>query len=141
MLLSRLDNVRRAGTGWRANCPNPAHAKVRGSLSITEADDGRLLLSCFACHDTPAILGALDLAMADLYPERIRDPSPEARRAAREAAKRNRWAAALNVLGREARIVVLAAHDLLDGKALSPDDTMRLWQAEERIQRAREVLA
>jgi len=140
LLLSRLDNVRRSGEGWRANCPN-GHAKARGSLSIKEADDGRILLSCFACHDTPAILGALGLELADLFPERIRDPSPEARRAAREAFKRSSWAAALNVLGREARIVLLAAHDLLAGKVLPSGDVERLGQAVERIQRAREVLA
>ena len=94
LLLSRLEGVRRSGDGWRANCSN-GHAKARGSLSITEADDGRILLSCFACHDTPAILHTLGLEMADLFPERIRDPSPEARQRAREAFKRNSWTAAL----------------------------------------------
>lgn len=141
LLLSRLDGVRRSGPGWRANCPNPAHSKVRGSLSITEADDGRILLSCFACHDTPAILGALGLELADLFPERIKDVSPEGRRAAREAFKRSSWATALPVLAREAFVVLLAAHDMLGGKALPPADVERLEQAEDRIARAREVLA
>lgn len=140
MLLSRLDGVRRSGNGWRANCPNPAHSKARGSLSITEADDGRILLSCFACHDTPAILGTLALELADLFPERIRDPSPEARQRAREAFKRSAWTAALGVLGRESLVVLLASRDLLAGKVLLVGDVERLAQAEERIARAREVL-
>lgn len=141
MLLSRLDGVRRAGPGWRANCPNPAHSKARGSLSITEADDGRILLACFACHDTPAILGALGLELADLFPERIKDASPEGRRAAREAFKRASWTAALPVLAREAFVVLLAARDVLAGKALPSGDVDRLAAAVDRIERAREVLA
>lgn len=140
MLLSRLEDVRRSGDGWRANCPN-GHAKARGSLSIAEADDGRILLSCFACHDTPAILGTLGLELADLFPERIRDPSPEARQRAREAFKRNAWAAALGVLSREAGVVLLAARDTLAGKALSADDAERLTLAVDRIRHAREALA
>ncbi|MEW9623256.1 hypothetical protein [Rhodanobacter geophilus] len=140
MLLSRLEGVRRSGDGWRANCPN-GHAKARGSLSITEADDGRILLSCFACHDAPAILRTLDLELADLFPERIRDPSPEARQRAREAFKRNGWHAALGVLGRESGIVLLAARDMLAGKTLVDDDVERLVRAADRIQHAREALA
>ena len=140
MLLSRLEGVRRSGDSWRANCPN-GHAKARGSLSVTEADDGRILLSCFACHDTPAILRTLDLEMADLFPERIRDPSPEARQRAREAFKRSAWVAALGVLGREAGVVLLAARDVLAGNVLRADDVERLALAEDRITRAREALA
>lgn len=140
MLLSRLEGVRRSGEGWRANCPN-GHAKARGSLSITEVDDGRILLSCFACHDTPAILGTLGLELADLFPERIKDPSPEARQRAREAFKRSAWAAALGVLDRESGIALLAARDMLAGKALPAGDVERLALAEDRIARAREVLA
>lgn len=140
MLLSRLDGVRRSGDGWRANCPN-GHARTRGSLSITEADDGRILLSCFACHDTPAILGALGLELADLFPERIKDTTPEGRRAAREAFKRTSWVAALGVLGREAGVVLLAARDVLAGNVLPTTDLERLALAEDRILRAREVLA
>jgi hypothetical protein len=140
MLLSRLESVRRSGSGWRANCPN-THSKARGSLSVTEGEDGPILLSCFACHDTPAILRTLGLELADLFPERIKDPSPEARRAAREAFKRHAWTAALGVLGREAFIVLIAARDLLDGYVLSVSDMERLVMAETRICRAREVLA
>lgn len=140
IILSRLHGVRQHGNGWRADCPN-GHGKARGSLSITEADDGRVMLHCFACHDTPSILHALGLELADLFPERIKDPSPEARRKAAEAIKQNGWRAALGVLAREATVVVIAAHDMIDGKALAEPDHARLRVAEDRIQRAREVLA
>ncbi len=138
--VSSLHNVRQHGHSWRADCPN-GHERVRGSLSITEADDGRVMLHCFACHDTPGILRALGMAMADLFPERIRDASPEARTKGAQAFKQNGWRAALGVLAREATVVVIAAHDMSKGKALAEPDHARLRVAEDRIQRAREVLA
>lgn len=138
-LLSRLQRVRRSGKSWRADCPN-GHEHARGSLAITVADDGRILLTCFACHDTPAILAALDLELADLYPERIRDLSPEGRQRAREAFKRDGWRAALAVLGRESTYVLVAAGALARGEALNPDDYARLELAYKRIEDARAVL-
>lgn len=141
-LLPRLRNVRSTGpNSWRADCPNPVHEHARGSLAITDADDGRVLLVCFACHDTPAILAAVGLELADLFPERIRDPSPEGRRAAREAFKRSAWAAALRVLAREATVVLIACRWLREGKALATEDEARLITAVQRIENARAVLA
>jgi hypothetical protein len=138
-LLRLLHGVRRYGNGWRADCPNN-HDKARGSLSITEADDGRVLATCFACHDTQGILAAVGLEMADLFPERIKDPSPDARKAVHEAFKRNAWGAALGVLDREATVVLIAATDLHDGKVLAADDVARIGMAAQRIAQAREVL-
>lgn len=53
LLLSKLCRVRKYGAGWRADCPN-GHNKTHGSLSVIEADDGRVMIHCFACNDTPA---------------------------------------------------------------------------------------
>jgi putative DNA primase/helicase len=43
---------RRNGNGWLVSCPCPNHGKGRGdrspSLSVSDGDDGRLLLCCFA---------------------------------------------------------------------------------------------
>jgi hypothetical protein len=137
--LSMLHGVRRYGTGWRANCPNQ-HQKTRGSLSITEADDGRVMLHCFACGDTPSILRALGLEMAALFPHRVIDPSPEGRKVSVEAFKHNAWGAALGVLNREATVVHMAATDMQAGKPLSQADVRRLGLAAERVAQAREVL-
>src|SRR5690242_3739579 len=61
VLLVRLQHVRKSGpSSWRADCPN-GHQRARGSLAITESDDGRILVTCFACHDTPAVLAAIGL--------------------------------------------------------------------------------
>ncbi len=63
-----LDGIRPNGSGWKARCP--AHDDREASLSIHEGDDGRILLKCFAACETPDIVDALGLTMADLYPER-----------------------------------------------------------------------
>src|SRR6266496_1409486 len=45
-LLARLTGVKRNGKGWLALCP--AHDDHNPSLSITDGDNGRILLHCFA---------------------------------------------------------------------------------------------
>lgn len=85
LILARLEHVKRNGAGWRADCP-VGHSHARGSLSLSEADDGRILLHCFACGNATDPLRALGLELADLFPDRIKDPSPQARREAREGA-------------------------------------------------------
>lgn len=139
-LLARLHNVRNSGANaWRADCPN-GHTKSRGSLAITEGSDGTLLLHCFACSDVQGILGAIGLELADLFPERIKDPTPEGRRTAREAFKRSAWQAALGVLSRETTVVTAAAGMLRQHLQLTTEDDARLTLAMTRIDRAREVL-
>ncbi|RDS79899.1 DNA primase [Dyella monticola] len=139
LLLARLNGVRKQGSGWRADCPN-GHNKARGSLSVVEADDGRVMLHCFACNDTPGILHALGLQMADLFPGRIKDTSPEGRKGTTEAFKHNGWGAALGVLDREATVVLIAANDMQAGNPLPGNDVMRVRLAARRITQAREAL-
>jgi hypothetical protein len=54
---------RRNGSGWLVCCPCPHHGKGRGdrspSLSVSDGDDGRLLLRCFAGCDFLDILAEL----------------------------------------------------------------------------------
>lgn len=138
LLLSRLDNVRPAGHGWRADCPNGHSA--RGSLSVNVGDNGALLVTCFACHDTPGILGALGLTLADLYPKRIDRPmSGEDRREFRKQARETQVIAAAGVLAYEATVVQIAAAQLRAGHELSDEDSTRLDLAASRAQAAREV--
>lgn len=67
-LLSRLQGVRRSGDGFVARCP--AHDDRKPSLSITEGDDGRVLLTCHAGCSTEQVLAALSLTWDDLFVER-----------------------------------------------------------------------
>lgn len=65
-LLGRLRDVRPAGRSqWRARCPA---CDARTGLSIVEQPDGRLLLHDFGGCDAGAVLGAIGLALGDLYP-------------------------------------------------------------------------
>ena len=56
-----------SGDGWQARCP--AHEDHRASLSIHAGDDGRVLLHCFAGCAPEAIVSAIGITLADLFPE------------------------------------------------------------------------
>ena len=64
--LNSLDDVRRSGGGWTAKCP--AHDDGQASLSVTEGDDGRILLNCFAGCGAESIVQSLGLQLKDLFP-------------------------------------------------------------------------
>lgn len=69
-LLDKLEKVSESGSfQWVARCP--AHADGRPSLSIREAEDGTVLIHCFAGCDKPAILNAVGLTWASLFPKGI----------------------------------------------------------------------
>jgi hypothetical protein len=72
-LLARLPDARKAGNGWSARCP--AHDDRRASLSIAEGDDGTVLVKCHAGCDTAAMLAAVGLKLADLFPPKA-GPTP-----------------------------------------------------------------
>lgn len=58
-VLPRLSKVKAAGPGeWRACCP--AHEDINPSLSIKQAQDGRLLIHCFAGCTFQDVLDALN---------------------------------------------------------------------------------
>lgn len=139
LLLSRLDNVRQCGTGHRADCPT-GH-KSRGTLAVTVGDDGRLLLHCFAGCGAAEVVERLGLSLADLFPDKIKDQSPLAKRERRDAWQQAGWAAALAVLATESTVLVIAANDLAAGKRLSEQGHTRLWTAYERIQSAKGALS
>jgi hypothetical protein len=138
LLLQRLEGVQKSGKGWRALCPS-CGGRAR-KLSITEGDDGRALMTCFGCHDTRAVLAAIGLQWADVFPFRNWPESPEERRRTRRAIREAGWGAALSVLAREATVVQLAGRQLAGWGFLSEDDDARLAVAVERIDQARGVL-
>lgn len=73
---------RRNGSGWLVSCPCPNHGKGRGdrspSLSVTDGDEGRILLRCFAGCDFIDILdelkhrGLVEGTRSDRPPQPIR---------------------------------------------------------------------
>jgi hypothetical protein len=67
-VLDRLRGARRYDGSWKALCP--AHEDREPSLSVTEGDDGRALLKCFAGCATEDIVAELGLEMKDLFERR-----------------------------------------------------------------------
>ncbi len=65
-VLDLLMQVQRSGKGWTARCP--AHEDLHPSLSLSEGDDGRVLLWCHAGCRIEEILDALGLDWSDLFP-------------------------------------------------------------------------
>lgn len=133
-LLSRLNQVRKAGAGWSARCP--AHEDRTASLSIAFGNDGRLLAHCHAGCSVHDVLGIVGLTINDLFPQRLKDSDPEARRELQGLALKARLQACANVLGHESGVVLIAAGDLSRGCALNDADQERLAIACERIHAA-----
>lgn len=68
LLLSRLANVKKTGRHYMTSCP--AHGG-HDCVSVTEADDGRVLVHCFAGCDTREVLDSVDLRMSDLFADSL----------------------------------------------------------------------
>lgn len=66
--------VKRTKNGWDGRCP--VHDDQRASLSISEGDDGKVILFCHVGCSPEAICGALGLRLGDLFPERERPTKP-----------------------------------------------------------------
>lgn len=133
-LLGRLQRVRARGKGqWYASCPTEAHKhgdRSRG-LSVRETSDGTVLIHCFAGCSPAEILGAVNLELHDLFPEKL-----EPRKG-----KRPTWdhRDLLFVIRDEAMLVACAAGWITAGKPLDHDDVNRITVAATRIRNALEV--
>jgi hypothetical protein len=65
-VLARLNGVRCSGVSATAKCPS--HDDRRASLSVSEGEDGRALLTCHAGCDLAAIVSKLGMTVKDLFP-------------------------------------------------------------------------
>ncbi len=70
LILSRLDRHLPSGKNRHVACC-PAHEDRDPSLSIAEAQDGRVLIHCFAGCSALSVVEALGLTLGDLYPPDI----------------------------------------------------------------------
>jgi hypothetical protein len=130
-LLSRLDRVRKTGSGrWVACCP--AHEDRSPSVSIRELGDGRILLHCFAGCDVAAITAALGIDLADLFPPRVEDDR-------RQPRERRPFSAddALRLIDYE--VSQAAVYLLLIAGQVDPEHRARFLNAAAGIRQAREA--
>lgn len=125
-ILEKLDKVRPAGKSkWMSCCP--AHADTDPSLAISETQDGRVLVHCFAGCGGAEVMSAIGMTLSDLYPD---GATGEWFSFGRERKIQKKSDDRLNV---EKNVVVIAAIDRLNGKRLSQADMMREQQAFQRL--------
>ena len=131
LMLSRLQKVKGRNGSWTACCP--AHNDKGPSLAIREADDGRVLLHCFAGCETLSVVQALGMDMTDLFPpdNKRRDYPIEGKPKLKPAFYASDL---IRILAFEALVVSICASDLRKGKALSDEDNERLKVAQQRIE-------
>lgn len=72
--LNRLSGVKRCGSGYSARCP--AHDDKTASLTVSQGEDGRILVCCQAGCSTEAVVREMGLSMRDLFPDGDK-PRPE----------------------------------------------------------------
>jgi hypothetical protein len=132
-VLARLEPYRLRENGpdrWRARCP--AHGGSNPSaLSVGIGDNGAVLLKCWSGCDVDAVVAALGLDVADLFPVK-----PDGGHGA-GLLKRRRLLSALQcleVIAFDCLVTWVAAHNLAGGHALTLDDLRRLDVAAHRIQ-------
>ncbi|WP_406828703.1 hypothetical protein [Microbulbifer sp. ARAS458-1] len=101
----------------------------RNTLQVTEAEDGKLLLKCWAGCDNHSILAALGLSWGDLFPDNGLRPDPTYR-------QRRQAQARANAVHFEFQILRFAAADLKRGRRISPTDAARVELACQRIEQA-----
>jgi hypothetical protein len=129
-LISRLDKVKGRNGSWTARCP--AHADKGPSLAVTEREDGRILMHCFAGCNISDVLGALGMDMSDLFP-----PKEKSFDAARPAIKPAFFASDLmRIIHVEALVVQIVAFDIAKGKPVNEETRERMLTAYERIDEA-----
>jgi hypothetical protein len=131
-LLSRLTKVKGRNGSWTACCP--AHEDKSPSLGIRQAEDGRILLHCFAGCSVQAITGAVGMDVGDLFPpdeKRINYADPT------KPLKPAFYATDLmRIIHFESTIVQIVAFDISEGKKVSETDRQRVRLAYERITEA-----
>ena len=131
-LLSRVKGLRETSKAtWMCLCPS--HVDKTRSLSIRLAEDGRVLVNCFAGCSASDIVSSVGLGLEDLWEQ------PLYHRAKPIRGTRVFPRDVLIGVKSELMIVALTSFDLKKGKALSDEDQARLGLAYERITDAIEL--
>ncbi|MBR9800276.1 hypothetical protein GYB59_00620 [bacterium] len=83
--LTTLKNVTEKDNYWTARCP--AHDDNQNSLSLTESEDGKILINCHAGCETPQIVHAVGWTMRQLFPDHDKPPG-RSRKSAKKPGER-----------------------------------------------------
>ena len=132
-LLQRLDRIKETGHGKFIACC-PAHDDRSPSLSISERDDGKVLIHCFAGCETEDVLSAIGLTFSDLMPERI--GGEHKNRAHRFDARQ-----VLATLDHESLVIAIIGADFLEHRVIDELTWNRLANSVGRVNAARALAA
>jgi hypothetical protein len=127
LVLARIEKLKRTGDRrWVGLCP--AHSDRCPSLSISEAEDGRVLMHCFAGCRIEDVLSAMSLDFRDLMPA-----LPTG--AHHIASVRRPWRLndALDLIEQEATLLAVIVADAAKGGALPESIKDRALQATGRL--------
>ena len=127
LILSKLDKVQPKGRdSYMACCP--AHDDRTPSLALSELQDGRILIKCFAGCAAHEVMTSIGLTMTDLFPggglgnfkgwQQLLDQQDKAKAQKKNAA-----------LSYERTVLAIADSDRKAGNRLSPKDLVREQQA------------
>jgi len=134
-LLDRLELVKQTGPDrWIARCP--VHEDKSPSLSIREADGGRLLVYDFGGCEIGDILTAVGLTLSDLFEK----PLAGSGSAGGYVKSHSRIPARdlLEIVSQELSLVAIIVCEWLDRRSVTEADWKRFATAAARIQRARD---
>lgn len=119
-LLSTLNKVKLVKAGnWTARCT--AHHDRTPSMSISETQDGTVLIKCWAGCTAAQIVAAVDLELRDLFPGRVGKPRHSG--PSREAIKHER------------NVIDFGNAQLAKGETLNSEDQARFNLALARLER------
>lgn len=127
-LLSRLENVRKSGAGYRADCPNEHRSK--GQLSINEGDRVPVVWRCHSGCSELEVLHGCGLEMGDLYDrptETIHTPRTSWEQ--QELMKMRHWKKCREDLLIEAHVLLSIAGQAYHGYEVSEEDKVRAERA------------
>lgn len=133
-LLNRLEKVKGKKGRWTACCP--AHGDRSPSLAVTQLDDGRILLKCFAGCSAYEIVTAVGMDIKDLFPKEELLGKKHDNQAIKSERRPFYATDLLRIIHFEALITSIAAFDLSEGRHVSTEDRKRLKTAFERINEA-----
>lgn len=133
-LLNKLKKVKGSKGRWVACCP--AHVDRSPSLAITETDDGRILLKCFAGCSAQQVVEAVGMDLTDLFPNDNNLDRLKANHINKPVRRPFYASDLLKIIQFEALLTSVAAFDLSEGRQVSEVDRKRLKTAVSRINEA-----
>lgn len=138
-LLSRLTRVRKTGSGrWVACCPSHGSG-TNTALTIRELPDDRVLLHDFGGCEIEAVLAAVGMTVADLFPESLAASETGGDRRYRSGGHRVPAGDVLIAVGRDALTAAMVARGIGDAGHATDGEIDLLFKVAGRLAAAVEV--